>query len=136
MDLGTQLLFFISGLGVFNGLLMSLYFLLFTRPKRIQNIFFGLLVLMLSMRIGKSVFLYFGGPLPKIILQIGLSACFMAGPFLFFYIKSVLKQDQKMARKDSVHILGLLAVIVTLGLIFPYNTQPVEPTFGMCQGLE
>ncbi|MEN0049940.1 MAG: helix-turn-helix domain-containing protein [Bacteroidota bacterium] len=122
MEITNQLLFFVSGLGVFNGLLMSLYFLFFLNPKRLQNQLFGFLILMLSMRIGKSVFLHFLEDLSKVILQIGLSACVFIGPFLFFYIKSNLETDLKKPLR--LHLSILLALTLIIGLSFPYPKRP------------
>ena len=124
MNLETQLLFFFSSLGVFNGFLMSLYFLLVVKTKRTQHLFFGLLILMLSIRIGKSVLHFFVDDLHPLILQIGLSACFFIGPFLFFYIRSVLQAQERVRRSTLWHLLSLSAVIVTVGILYPYPLRP------------
>ena len=129
MDLGLQFLFFFSSLGVFNGLLMSLYFLFFTKNNQLQNTFFGLLILMLTIRIGKSVGHYFIHDLSKIILQVGLSACVFIGPFLYLYLRSVLSQQEKVQRKDLIHIalLGFLTIGVGLVYSYPKSTRFMEP---------
>ena len=124
MEIGTQLLFFFSCLGVFNGFLVSMYFLFILKTKRAQNLFFGLLLLMLSIRIGKSVFHFFLDDLSKVILQIGLSTCFFIGPFLFFYTRSVLRQQTQILRKEVLHLLSLLVIILAIGLIYPYPKRP------------
>ena len=120
MNLDNQLLFFFSALGAFNSLLLSLYFLFFARPKHNSNIFLGALLAVLGIRIGKSVFFYFNPELSKVYLQIGLSACFLIGPFLYFYIKS------KTTLKESNNALWFLQsslfilFVVTIGLLYPY----------------
>lgn len=124
MDQGLPFLFFFSSLGVFNGLLMGVYFLLIAKPKRIQNQFFGLLLLMLTLRIGKSVLFYFERDLSKVVLQIGLSGCLFVGPFLFFYIRSVLNQQKGIRRKELWHLLSWFILIVAIGFIFPYTKRP------------
>ena len=124
MDLGDQLLFFFSSLGVFNGFLMSLYFLLVVKTKRTQHLFFGLLLLMLSIRIGKSVLHFFITDLSAVILQVGLSACFFIGPFLFFYTRSVLRQQSRISKKELWHLAGLSVIILTVGLLFSYPRRP------------
>ena len=90
MSIGKELLFFFSALGAFNGLLLGLYFFFFAKKKYLVNYFLGALLLALSIRIGKSVFLYFDGKLPRMYLQIGLSACFFIGPFLYFFTRSAI----------------------------------------------
>lgn len=124
MDLGLQLLFFFSALGVFNGFLMSCYFLFIAKPSRIQNRYFGLMILMLSLRIGKSVWYYFDNSLSKTVLQIGLSACAFIGPFLYFYLKSVLKGEEKVSKEVRLVLLILFGGILSIGMLFPYETKP------------
>ena len=70
MDINVQLLSFVSGLGVFNGFILGLYFLIGIRPQRIQNRLFGWILILLSIRIGKSVLLHFNPDLPKPILPV------------------------------------------------------------------
>ncbi|MEM9850032.1 MAG: helix-turn-helix transcriptional regulator [Bacteroidota bacterium] len=123
-DMANQLLFFFSGLGVFNGLLMGLYFLFWIKPKRLQNQLFGLLLLMLTIRIGKSVFYYFLDDLPKLILQVGLSACVFIGPFLFFYLKSMLQPTIDHKKALQRHLYALLALTLLVGICFPYSSRP------------
>ncbi|MEL6720350.1 MAG: helix-turn-helix domain-containing protein [Bacteroidota bacterium] len=124
MEITNQLLFFFSGLGVFNGFLMSLYFLFFLRPQRIQNQLFGLLILMLTIRIGKSVFLFFLEDVSKVVLQIGLSACVFIGPLLFFYLKSFRQPTPNLLRSVRLHFSILLMLTLVVGFAFPYSSRP------------
>ena len=124
LQLENQLLFFFSGLGVFNGLLLSLYILFILKPRRLANIFFGLLILVLSIRIGKSIFYFFLRDLSKIYLQIGLSACFLIGPFLVFYIKTTLKPIEKLTLEIKLQLISIVLIIILAGLIYPYPTYP------------
>lgn len=123
MDLSQQLLFFFSALGVFNGIVLSTYFIAFSKQKKKSNYFLGSLLFMLSIRILKSVFFYFNPDLSKLFLQIGLSACFLIGPFLYFYLKSSLTPStHKLQYKN--HLAILFAIILFLGLIYPYESYP------------
>ncbi len=124
MAISDQLLFFCSALGAFNGIFLSVYFLFFHRPKKISNYFLGLLILALSLRIGKSVLLYFNPALPKIILQIGLTGCFFIGPALFFYLKSEIQNIQKISWQWKVILLTLTSIILLAGIIYPYPKYP------------
>lgn len=121
MNLKQTLLFFFSGLGAFNGILFSLYFLFFAKPRKPSNYFLGALLAFLSIRIGKSLFFYFNPELSKIFLQIGLSACFLIGPFLYFYIKSKQLSERKNHYVDYFHIAVLLLAIVIFGVAYPYG---------------
>lgn len=62
--------------------------------------------------------------LSKVILQIGLSACIFIGPFLFFYIRSVLRQQQKIQPNERWQLLGLLVISIVGGIIFSYPVRP------------
>ncbi len=124
MGLSDQLLFFCSALGAFNGFFLSVYFLFFHRPKKLSNYFLGILILALSLRIGKSVLLYFDPALPKIILQIGLTGCFFIGPALFFYLKSEIQNIQKVSWQWKAIFLSLTSTILLAGIIYPYPTYP------------
>lgn len=105
------LLFFFSLLGAFNGLLLSIYFLVFPKKKHVSNYFLGALLMMLSIRIGKSVFFYFNDDLARIFLQIGLSACFFIGPFLYLYVRSVSSSESKVPWKYLILPLCILVVV-------------------------
>src|SRR5687768_6791165 len=114
MNFREGVLFFFSVLGAFNGIILSVYFLFFSRKKKISNYFLGALLLALSLRIGKSVLYYFDSSLLKIYLQIGLSACWLIGPFVFYFVKSEKEQLKKVPRTWVWSLLSLLAVMVTV----------------------
>jgi AraC-like DNA-binding protein len=124
MDFGSKILFFFSALGAFNGLLLSAYFIFFTPKKYLSNYLLGALLLVLSIRIGKSVVYYFDNSLPRIYLQIGLSTCFLIGPFLYFFIKSETAQIRKMPKSWLIMIALWLVIIVVVGIIYPYQKFP------------
>jgi AraC-like DNA-binding protein len=123
MNFGNRLLFLLCSVGVLNGFLVSFYFLFFNREKRVQNFFFGVLLLMLSIRIGKSVYVLFSEERDKLILQIGLSACFLIGVSLFYYIKSSIKNSKTIPRSWMLHIFILLLFVSIVGFIYPYETS-------------
>jgi len=123
MTFDNPILFFLCSLGVFNGLLVSLYFLFFERKKRSQNTLFGLLVLMLSIRIGKSVYSLFSETKDLLIMQIGLSACFLIGVSLFYYLKSSVENRKNIPFTWKIHVLLLFFVVVIIGVVKPYRTN-------------
>jgi len=112
-----QLLFFFSALGAFNGFLLSLYFAFSAKKKHFANYFLSLLLLVLSIRILKSVFFYFNPNLSNVFIQIGLSACALIGPFLYLYLKSY-RTDQKL--NWGIHIIPYSVILIVLGICFPY----------------
>ena len=126
MNFSNELLFFFSALGVFNALLISLYFFFYKKPKTISNFFFGFMLLMFAIRVGKSVFFYFNPEIALIYIKIGLSACVLIGPSLFFYIKSVIHKEQK-SRFWVIHFILLIALTIWVGFSF---TETFNPHFG------
>jgi AraC-like DNA-binding protein len=124
MNLGRELLFFFSGLGAFNGLILSCYFFFFVRKKQLSNYFLGVLLLALSLRVGKSVFYFFHHDLSRVYLQLGLSACFFIGPALYFFLKSSLSNVKTLPNAWKIHIGILIAIISIVGIIVPYHIYP------------
>ena len=123
MTFENPIIFFLSSLGVFNGFLVSMYFLFFEKRKRTQNRLFGFLVLMLTIRIGKSVYSLFSETKDLLIMQIGLSACFLIGVSLFYYLKSSVDNRKKIPITWKFHVLILLLIVLIVGLIKPYRTN-------------
>lgn len=124
MDTSKELLFFFSALGVFNGIILGVYFFFFTKKKYLTNYFLGALLFALSIRIGKSVFVYFDSALPKMYLQFGLTACFFIGPCLYYFLKSAVDEINIMPKSWKVTLLFLGILIVTVGILFPYEDYP------------
>lgn len=122
MNIDNQILFFLSAIGVFNSVILGFYFLFFKRNKVISDLFLGLLLLALSTRIGKSVFYNFNPQLSKTYLQIGLSACFLIGPLLYFFVKSILQNLNYTFAKYS--LIFLMITIIVFGFLFPYKENP------------
>jgi len=123
MEFSRELLFFFSALGAFNGLVLSLYFLFYVKPKHISTKFLGMFLLMLSIRIGKSVFFHFNHELSFHYLQLGLTACFFIGPFLWFYIKSVIEPESNIKNAWKYHMAILLPIALIVGFLYPFKTN-------------
>lgn len=121
----NSIIFFFSVLGVFNGILLCLYLFIFTKKKSLSKYLLGSLILVLSIRIGKSIILYFDRDVHKLVLQIGLSACLFIGPLLYFYLRSVLDQTEKLPSRWKWILLTLFTTIVAVGTIKPYHLDPV-----------
>ena len=117
MNADNQLLFFFSALGGFNGIILSAYFALMASKKSSSNYYLSLLMLVLSIRIIKSVFFYFNPNLANIFIQIGLSGCILIGPFLYLYLKSTTDYAKT---NWKVHVLPYILGITILGALYPY----------------
>lgn len=120
MNTDNQILFFFSAVGAFNGFILAFYFFYAAYKKRFSNYYLGFLLLVLSIRIIKSVFFYFNEDLSNIFIQIGLSACILIGPFLFLYLK---KQQTQQAQNWSLHIFPYIIGITIIGILYPYTSN-------------
>jgi len=123
LEVSRELLFFFSALGAFNGIVLSIYFIFFAKPKHISNVFLGVFLGMLSIRIGKSVFFHFNPKLSFHYLQLGLTACFFVGPFLYFYINSITRNLDKVYNSWKYHLAILIPTALIIGLVYPFNNN-------------
>ena len=123
MNIGQQILFFAGALGAFNGIVLSAY-LFFKKNRSAAITFLCILLLSLSIRVIKSVFLYFNPSLPKIYLQIGLSACFLIGPSLYYFFRSLQLKGQPVPVSWKLTWSMLAALIIITGVLVPYQTYP------------
>jgi AraC-like DNA-binding protein len=117
MNQSQSILFFISTLGWFNGVILSVYFLFFIKNKSLSNRLLGLLLLCLSLRISKSVVWYFNPQLPVIFILLGLCVCLFIGPLLFLYIKTSLHQSTRLSNLEK-SILGIISAFAIILLTF------------------
>lgn len=124
MNFPKELLFFFSALGVFNALLICFYFFFIKKDKNRSDFWFGILLLMLAVRVGKSVFYYFNPDLAQGFIRTGLYACILIGPALYFYLSS-LAYPQKKLRFWPVHFGVLILISVWVGYRFPETHDPV-----------
>lgn len=120
MNIGQQILFLLSALGAVNAIILSLY-LFFNKKKRsLSTIFLGILLLTLSLRVIKSVFVYFNPQLDKILVQIGLTACFFIGPSLYYFLRSVMGKVEKMPTSWKWSLGIQAGLILFIGVVWPY----------------
>lgn len=118
-----SILFLLASLGVCNGFLVAIY-LLYTKKGNVSEVYFAMLILALSIRIGKSVFLYFFPETDRLVLQIGLSACIFIGPFFYLYMKSLRKEQSRFIKNDILLLTLLFVCMVIVGLLYPYRSYP------------
>lgn len=118
--LSGHFLFFFAMLGAFNGFGLACFLWWRAHGKPTQR-WLALLILMISVRTGKSVAFYFWPEIPKLVLQIGLTACFLIGPCLFFLVRS---SQGGLGRLDRWHLAALLGIATLISLLWPYADYP------------
>jgi AraC-like DNA-binding protein len=117
--LSQHFLFFFAMLGAFNGIGVASFLWWRAKGKPTQR-WLSLLILMVGVRTGKSVAFYFWPDIPKIVLQVGLTACFMIGPCLFFLVRSSQGDASGPGKADRWHIAVLLSIAAAVNMLLPY----------------
>lgn len=121
--IAPYLLFFFAGLGAFNGSALAAYLLL-RRPVTPAQRWLAVLILAISIRTGKSVLFYFYPEIPRTVLQVGLTACFLIGPCLLGFVRAWADPAGERTRRDWMLAAGLLAAAAGVGAAFPYADHP------------
>lgn len=121
MIVKDQILFFWSALGAFNGLLLSVYFCFLIKNKTKSTHFLAALFFVVSVRVTKSVFLNFYSNISSLYVQVGLTACFLIGPFLYLYCRSAMNPNSLNHAKWYIHVIPIMVFMVLIGSLYPYN---------------
>lgn len=120
--LSQHFLFFFAMLGAFNGIVLA--WLLWWRANgEATQRWLALLILAVGLRTGKSVAFHFWPDIPRLVLQFGLTACFMIGPCLYFLVCSSQRSAAGPNRSDRWHIAGVLALAILVNLLLPYPSH-------------
>lgn len=95
-------------MGVINGLFLTGYFLFSKKGREYTNIYLGLLLMALVIRIGKSVFFYFDSGLNENYILIGLLACTAIGPMSYYFTKSQISGKKDFDPKSLFHLIPMI----------------------------
>ncbi len=98
----------ISGIGLGISLFFGIYLL---KGKKIQNTILGILLVVLTLRITKSVFYNFV-ELPVFIKNLGLAANLAIGPLLYLYGRSLFVSAKIQLKWAAPHFIPCLLYIV------------------------
>ncbi|MBZ4191832.1 hypothetical protein [Niabella beijingensis] len=118
MNASQGLFYFISGLSTLNGFLFGSYLLFLNKSRVTHHLLLGILLLLLSVKLGDAVFSYFHPELALSYIQMGLSACLLIGPTLFFYTRSCIFPQHIFFKNWKVSYLPFI-ILIAAGLIFP-----------------
>lgn len=121
--LSQHFLFFFAMLGAFNGLVAASVLWWRANGAPAQR-WLALLILMVGVRTGKSVAFHFWPDIPLVVLQLGLTACFMIGPCLFFLIRATQADAAGAGKADRWHVGALLLVALAVNVLLPYTAHP------------
>lgn len=105
MTYAQILLILASGLGVIHGWTLSIFLWFYQKGNRKANRWLSALLLVLSLRVGKSVFLEFTDHLDVKIVFTGLSLMLCLGPIFYFFTRQYIATDFKFTSKDWLHFV-------------------------------
>jgi AraC-like DNA-binding protein len=125
MILSQHFLFFFAMLGAFTGMALSAVVWWHANGKP-ANRWLSLLIFVVSVRTGKSVVYYFLPDLPRGVLQIGLTACVLIGPCLYFLARSCRQSAAHPNRADRLHIAAIVVIVVAVNVFFPYTSDNIQ----------
>ena len=120
MNYTDQLLFFFGAIGVFNSILVSLYFIFVKKPKVNTNILFGIFLLFLSERALRALVYFFSDSNANGYSSFGPITFIFIGPFLFHYVMSALKINLPYKKFIYGHISFWVLVAIGLHFFMPF----------------
>jgi len=100
-----------SGFGVLLGILLFIFLWTYRKGNKVANKLLSLLILVLSFRVGKSVFMELGNGIDLRLIFIGLSTQLILGPLFYLYTKIVLTPNDKLSLKHTVHFLPFIPAL-------------------------
>ncbi len=114
--LSNNIILVLATLGLFQGFFLSMYLFTLKKGNRKLNIYLALILMGLTIRIGKSVLGYYI-PLEAWQKNIGISGSLLVGPFLWFYGKILLQESKTLSKSNYLHLLPFTLFALMLALI-------------------
>ena len=111
MSTSQVLLILLSGLGVLHGLFLAAFLWVHSKGLSTSNKILSILLLILSFRIGKSVFMEFVDEFYLQLIFAGLATLLLIGPIFLFYTRSVLEKSIRFNTALLLHFIPFLAGI-------------------------
>ena len=106
----------LSSLGIVQALFLCIYLFTLRKGNRKANVFLGLILLGLTIRIGKSVLNVYLD-LEAWQRNLGLSGILMTGPALFLYGKALFSSKNELPKRYILHFLPFVCFALFAGFI-------------------
>jgi len=112
----------LSSLGIAQAIFLCLYLLTLQKGNRKANLFLALVLLGLTIRIGKSILNVYLDLEPW-QRNLGISGLLLVGPFLWFYGRLLLGKEKHFATKNYLHLIPFVGFVVFCNVI-PNDARP------------
>ncbi len=99
------ILIVISGLGVIHGLFLAVFLWSYRKGNSLSNKLLSALLIVLSFRVGKSVFLEFTDSMDIKIIFTGLSTLMAIGPLYYLFVLSCTRKSFQLTKKHVLHFI-------------------------------
>lgn len=114
--LAKNLILVLATLGLFQGFFLFIYLISLKKGNRKLNLYLSLILLGLTMRIGKSILGYYI-PLEAWQKNIGISGSLIVGPFLWFYGSILFQKNKTLSKSQFLHLLPFALFAMLLSMI-------------------
>ena len=105
----------VSGLGVVHGMFLAIFLWTNDKGNRLANRLLSILLIVLSFRVGKSVFLEFLNDLDVKFIFTGLGTLMIIGPVFYFFARAIADKTFQWTRQLLFHFLpAILAILFGL----------------------
>jgi AraC-like DNA-binding protein len=106
-----------SIIGIVNSFILIIYALTTKKGQKITNYIFAFLILMLTIRISKSIVVSFSYDLHDFLITIGLAGFLAIGPAYYLLFESIIREKFKITIKHLTHLAPALLLIALWFLI-------------------
>ena len=114
--LEKNIILVLATLGLFQGFLLFIYLINLKKGNRKLNVYLSLILLGLTIRIGKSILGYYV-PLEAWQKNIGISGSLIVGPFLWFYGIILFQKSKTLSKSHYLHLLPFTLFALLLSFI-------------------
>jgi AraC-like DNA-binding protein len=117
------ILVIISGLGVIHGLFLAVFLWVYRKGNKRSNQLLSALLVVLSFRVGKSVFLEFTDGVDIKIIFVGLSTIMAIGPLYYLFALSCTRKSFRLGAKYLLHFIpAVIGFVIGLQLEEQHTT--------------
>ena len=118
-----------SGFGVLFGTFLASFLWGYLKGNNTANKVLCILILVLSFRVGKSVFMELGDGIDLRLIFIGLGTQLTLGPLFYLYTKLLIQLDYKIKKNYLYHFLPFLPALIFGFWITPAIVKQLPTSF-------
>ncbi len=118
-----------SGFGVLLGVFLTVLLLSYPKGNSVANKVLCILILTLSFRVGKSVFMELGDGIDLRLIFIGLGTQLTLGPLFYLYTQLLIKPSYKIRIAYLYHFLPFLPALIFGFWITPAIVKQLPTSF-------